>query len=70
MAEPADPAPGPSSTPPAGQSTARLRCDTCGRETTIVSRVVIDRGYDRSNARPLWNCPDCYEKKEQQRRKA
>jgi hypothetical protein len=44
-----------------------LRCDTCGRLTTVVSRVVIDRGYDRSNARPLWNCPECYERKNRER---
>ena len=46
---------------------SRLRCDTCGQPTTRVSRVVIDRGYDRSNARPLWNCPDCFEKKNRDR---
>jgi hypothetical protein len=44
-----------------------LRCDTCGKLTTVVSRVVIDRGYDRSNARPLWNCPECYERKNRER---
>jgi hypothetical protein len=53
---------GPSSDPPT------LRCDTCGRATAVVSRVVIDEGYDRSNARPLWNCPECYAEKEQRRR--
>ena len=42
---------------------AGLRCDTCGRPSAIVSRVVVDEGYDRSNARPLWNCPECYEAK-------
>lgn len=44
-----------------------LRCDTCGAWTLRVSRVVIDRGYDRSNARPLWNCPDCFERKNRAR---
>jgi hypothetical protein len=44
-----------------------LRCDTCGQETARVSRVVIDSGYNRANARPLYNCPDCYEKKLQER---
>jgi hypothetical protein len=44
-----------------------LRCDTCGALTPRVSRVVIDRGYDRSNARPLWNCPDCFERKNRER---
>jgi len=30
-----------------------------------VQRVVIAKDYDRSLARPLYNCPACYEKKEQ-----
>jgi len=44
-----------------------LRCDTCGKVTPTVSRVVIDAGYNRANARPLYNCPECYEKKLQER---
>jgi hypothetical protein len=47
-----------------------LRCDTCGSLVPRVSRVVIDRGYDRSNARPLWNCPDCFARKNAERQKA
>ncbi len=54
--------------PAAGPETAALRCDTCGRATAIVSRVVIDEGYNRATARPLWNCPECYDKKEQGRK--
>jgi len=27
-------------------------------------RVVVDAGYDRTLAKPLFNCLDCYEKKE------
>jgi hypothetical protein len=46
-----------------------LRCDTCGRLTPTVSRVVVDAGYNRANARPLYNCPDCYEKKNRERLK-
>lgn len=45
----------------------RLRCDTCGRETETVSRVVLEPGYNRANARPLYNCPDCYERKNRER---
>jgi hypothetical protein len=56
--------------PEAKHEAGSLRCDTCGRPTSVVSRVVIDQGYDRSNARPLWNCPECYEKKEQLRKQA
>jgi|GEM_PF-1468951 rubrerythrin len=44
-----------------------LVCDTCGREAAMVSRVVIDRGYNRADAKPLWNCPDCFRRKEEQR---
>ena len=44
-----------------------LRCDTCGKATPRVSRVVVDAGYNRANARPLYNCPECYEKKLHQR---
>lgn len=43
-----------------------MRCDTCKRETDVVLRVVIAKNYDRSLARPLFNCPACYEKKEQE----
>jgi hypothetical protein len=47
---------------------ARLRCDTCGRATSTVSRVVIAPGYNRANAQPLYNCPECYERKNRERR--
>ena len=39
-------------------------CDTCKQDTPVVMRVVIAQGYNRSLARPLFNCPSCYEKKE------
>ena len=42
----------------------RMKCDTCGKEVKEVKRVVIDKGYDRALAKPLYNCPECYEKKE------
>lgn len=47
-----------------------IRCDTCQQETTIVTRVVIDKGYNRALARPLFNCPSCFEKKEQLKKSA
>jgi hypothetical protein len=59
---------GPEKSAAPGAEAPLLRCDTCGDLTATVSRVVIDHGYDRSNARPLWNCPKCYEKKDQLRR--
>ena len=40
-----------------------MKCDTCGKETPEVKRVVVDKGYDRALAKPLYNCPECYEKK-------
>jgi uncharacterized Zn finger protein len=42
-------------------------CDTCGKETSRVSRVVIDKGYNRANARPVYNCPECFERKNHER---
>ena len=42
-----------------------MRCDTCKQESELVLRVVIAKNYDRSLARPLFNCPVCFEKKEQ-----
>jgi uncharacterized Zn finger protein len=47
-----------------------MKCDTCGKESTEVKRVVVDSGYDRTLAKPLYNCPQCYAKKEQARRDA
>lgn len=44
-----------------------LKCDTCGKETDKVSRVVVDAGYNRANARAVYNCPECYEKKLKER---
>lgn len=44
-----------------------MKCDTCGKECERLARVVIDRGYDRSMAKPLWNCAECFEKKECER---
>jgi uncharacterized Zn finger protein len=41
-----------------------MRCDTCGKDVKEVRRVVVDEGYDRVMAKPLYNCPDCYAKKE------
>lgn len=44
-----------------------LRCDTCGRATATVKRVVVDAGYNRADARPLYNCPECYAAKLRER---
>lgn len=41
-----------------------MRCDTCKRESAVIMRVVVAKNYNRSLARPLFNCPECFEKKE------
>lgn len=46
-----------------------MKCDTCKQEAPIVMRVVIDKDYNRALARPLYNCPACFEKKNQQQSK-
>ena len=40
-----------------------MKCDTCGKETPEVKRVVVDTGYDRTLAKPMYNCRECYDKK-------
>ncbi len=42
-----------------------MRCDTCKQESPIVMRVVVAKSYNRALARPLYNCPSCFEQKEQ-----
>ena len=44
-----------------------MQCDTCGKEVPMVARVVIDSGYNRSLSKPIYNCLECFQKKEQQR---
>ena len=46
-----------------------MKCDTCGKEAKEVRRVVTDKNYDRTLAKPLYNCPECYEKKEASKKK-
>jgi hypothetical protein len=45
-----------------------MRCDTCKKESEVVMRVAVAKDYDRMLARPLYNCPECYEKKEQEKK--
>ncbi len=42
-----------------------MRCDTCKQDVPVVMRVVVAKDYNRMLARPLYNCPACFEKKEQ-----
>ena len=41
-----------------------MRCDTCHQEGAVVMRVVVAKNYNRALAKPLYNCPACFEKKE------
>lgn len=41
-----------------------MRCDTCKKEVKEVMRVIVYKDYDRSLARPIYNCPECFAKKE------
>ena len=42
-----------------------MKCDTCKQESDMVLRVVIAKDYNRSLARPIFNCQKCFERKEQ-----
>ena len=42
-----------------------MKCDTCHKEVPEVSRVVIYVDYNKISAKPLYNCPECFAKKEQ-----
>ena len=44
-----------------------MRCDTCKQESPVVMRVVIAKDYNRALARPIFNCPACFESKEQRK---
>lgn len=41
-----------------------MKCDTCGKEVTEVDRVLIYKDYDKTGAKPIYNCKECFEKKE------
>ncbi len=47
-----------------------MKCDTCGKESPEVKRVVVDSGYDRTLSKALYNCPECYDKKIASRRES
>ncbi|MBI3317850.1 MAG: hypothetical protein HYZ90_01700 [Candidatus Omnitrophica bacterium] len=42
-----------------------MKCDTCHREVPEVSRVVIYVGYNKAASKAMYNCPECFSKKEQ-----
>ena len=45
-----------------------MKCDTCGKENKELKRLVLYKDYDALNKKPLWNCEDCYNKKNRDRK--
>lgn len=45
----------------------KIYCDTCGKEVEEVKRVIVYTRYNRVLAKPIYNCKDCYKKKEKQK---
>ena len=41
-----------------------MKCDTCKKEVKEVKRVVVYKGYNRTFAQAMYNCLECYAKKE------
>jgi len=41
-----------------------MKCETCGKDVTKVKRIVLEKGYDRIQAKAIYNCEECYRKKE------
>lgn len=44
-----------------------MKCDTCGKEVIEVERVMIYKDYDKTGAKPIYNCKECFAKKEQKK---
>lgn len=44
-----------------------MQCDTCKQESPVILRVVVAKDYNRALARPLFNCPACFEQKEREK---
>ncbi len=44
-----------------------MQCDTCKQESPIVLRVVVAKDYNRTLAKPIFNCQDCFDKKQKAR---
>ena len=40
-----------------------MKCDTCGKEEEPLRRTLIADNYNAMNRPPLWNCKECYDKK-------
>ncbi len=44
-----------------------MRCDTCKKDSPMVMRVIVDKDYNRALARAFYNCPACFEQKEEEK---
>ena len=42
-------------------------CDTCGVQTELLRRDVLDKSYNALDKIPLWNCEKCYIEKRERR---
>jgi ribosomal protein L37AE/L43A len=63
----------PAQQPPNGEPDPQSEpqsCDFCGKPSSTVRRVALDRDYDRLRKphREQYACPECSEAKERQRR--
>jgi len=47
---------------------AGLSCDTCQKKSDTLYRVVLDKDYNAIIKRPMWNCKECYDKKNRDRK--
>jgi|ETNmetMinimDraft_5_1059913.scaffolds.fasta_scaffold56964_3 hypothetical protein len=47
---------------------AKLECDTCKKRVETLQRVVLLAHYNAFNKRALWNCKECYDKKNRDRK--
>ncbi len=48
-------------------TSAKLVCDTCGKEAATLRRDVVDEGYNAMTKPALWNCEECYREKRARR---
>ena len=54
------------------EAETELGCDFCGKSSSKVQRIAMDRGYDRLRGSDpvLWACPPCSEEEEHARLRA
>ena len=46
-----------------------MKCNTCGKEEPTLYRVVLAADYNAIIKMELWNCKECYDKKNKEREK-